>query len=161
MFRVPVDHIPSENTYLAAGIKKLPTGRYLPYLYSTPTTKKFKEYIVQYLIDTVGSNKDIEDLKNKIEQCTYFETEVQYYILENYDRKDLENFGKIFSDSVVLFVNKHVTKKFDDSKFIKITTSKLKLDDSNANHLTDYIDFKLYRADNTDIIVNNINLRTL
>lgn len=140
---VPVTKIPSENTYLAPGCKRV-GNKIIPYLYSTDKTKKYKNEIVNYLTTNL-----MDKLKDKYK---YYTTEFEFFVKTHYDTRDLSNMKKITEDALITWLNRISDHKIDDSQFIASSDSKALIEPKESKvPYPDYEDyefvrFKLYSA---------------
>lgn len=133
---IPIDFIISENTYLAAGVKKVGL-KSIPYLYSKPETKEYKLKIINYLS---------ESYQIQIDPHKYYSTEFFFCIKTNYNKRDLSNMKKITEDALIEWMNcKKVVKdaKIDDSQFVSSSDYKVLLGDKAE---TEMIIFNLYSS---------------
>lgn len=135
---VSVDHIPSENTYLAAGVKTV-GNRKIPYLYTTPITKSYKSHIESSLIhdypnmiitDVLGNYSD------NPKDTRLFNTQFEFYLKGNYLKRDLSNMKKITEDSLVNYLRKvnKENKWFDDSLIVTDRGCKFRVEDLEESY---------------------------
>lgn len=135
---IPVTKIPSENTYLAPGVKRV-GNKIIPYLYSTDKTKKYKNEIVNYLTTNL-----MIKLKDRYK---YYTTEFEFFVKSHYDTRDLSNMKKITEDALITWLNR-VSEgyKIDDSQFIASSDSKMLIEPKESKvPYPDYEDYEFVR----------------
>lgn len=141
---IPVTKIPSENTYLAPGVKRV-GGKLVSYLYTTDKVRKYKSEIVDYL--TINLTSKLQD------NYKYYSTEFEFFLKRHYDTRDLSNLKKTTEDALIIWLNR-ITEgfKIDDRQFVSSSDRKtlIGMKESKVPYPDyedyEFIRFKLYPA---------------